>query len=132
MRNGMGSWPFVVGFLVYMVLWAAVNSWVLASRAWDPYPSILLNLFSVHAGGPARAGEHNEPKGRRPVTGLIASSLTAARRASAQGAHQRGGWGMSTKTAVQVHRIHDAARDDDGIRVMVEQQEKDSLEGTDQ
>lgn len=45
MRNGMGSWPFVVGFLVYMVLWAAVNSWVLASRAWDPYPYILLNLF---------------------------------------------------------------------------------------
>lgn len=45
MRNGMGSWPFVVGFLVFMVLWALVNSWVLASRAWDPYPYILLNLF---------------------------------------------------------------------------------------
>lgn len=45
MRNGMGSWPFVVGFLVFMVLWAVLNSWVLASRAWDPYPYILLNLF---------------------------------------------------------------------------------------
>ncbi|MGO4454867.1 DUF1003 domain-containing protein [Arthrobacter sp. RAF14] len=45
MRNGMGSWPFVVGFLVFMMTWAAVNSWVLASTAWDPYPYILLNLF---------------------------------------------------------------------------------------
>lgn len=45
MRNGMGSWPFVVGFLVFMGAWAAVNTWALASHAWDPYPYILLNLF---------------------------------------------------------------------------------------
>lgn len=45
MRNGMGSWPFVVGFLVFMLLWAAANTWVLASRPWDPYPYILLILF---------------------------------------------------------------------------------------
>lgn len=45
MRNGMGSWPFVVGFLVFMLVWAVTNTWVLASRAWDPYPYILLNLF---------------------------------------------------------------------------------------
>ncbi|WP_411733822.1 DUF1003 domain-containing protein [Paeniglutamicibacter sp.] len=45
MRNGMGSWPFVVGFLVFMIMWAATNTWVLSSRAWDPYPYILLNLF---------------------------------------------------------------------------------------
>ena len=45
MRNGMGSWPFVVGFLVFMMLWAVVNTWVLSQRAWDPYPYILLNLF---------------------------------------------------------------------------------------
>lgn len=45
MRNGMGSWPFVVGFLVFMLVWAATNTWVLASRSWDPYPYILLNLF---------------------------------------------------------------------------------------
>jgi uncharacterized membrane protein len=45
MRNGMGSWPFVVGFLVFMCVWAALNTWVLASHAWDPYPYILLNLF---------------------------------------------------------------------------------------
>jgi uncharacterized membrane protein len=45
MRKGMGSWPFVVGFLVFMRAWAALNTWVLASHAWDPDPYILLNLF---------------------------------------------------------------------------------------
>ena len=45
LRNGMGSWPFVGIFVGSMGLWAAVNSFVLASRAWDPYPYILLNLF---------------------------------------------------------------------------------------
>ena len=44
MRNGMGSWPFVGGFVVFMLIWAAVNT-VLASHSWDPYPFILLNLF---------------------------------------------------------------------------------------
>ncbi len=45
MRNGMGSWPFVGGFIGFMLVWAAINSWALATHAWDPYPYILLNLF---------------------------------------------------------------------------------------
>jgi uncharacterized membrane protein len=45
LRNGMGSWPFVGGFILFMVLWAAVNTLAMASQAWDPYPYILLNLF---------------------------------------------------------------------------------------
>lgn len=45
MRNGMGSWPFVFGFVVFLVAWAATNSLLLASHAWDVYPYILLNLF---------------------------------------------------------------------------------------
>src|SRR6476661_10849627 len=45
MRNGMGSWPFVGGFIAFMLVWAAVNTWALATHAWDPYPYILLNLF---------------------------------------------------------------------------------------
>jgi uncharacterized membrane protein len=45
LRNGMGSWPFVGGFILFMVLWAAVNTLAMATRAWDPYPYILLNLF---------------------------------------------------------------------------------------
>ena len=42
-RNGMGSWLFVGSFLLFMAVWAVVNS--LRGIAWDPYPFILLNLF---------------------------------------------------------------------------------------
>ena len=42
MRNVMGSWPFVGGFLLFMLLWALANS---GASGWDPYPFILLNLF---------------------------------------------------------------------------------------
>src|ERR1043165_3178679 len=45
MRNGMGSWPFVGGFIGFMIIWAAINTWALATKAWDPYPYILLNLL---------------------------------------------------------------------------------------
>lgn len=45
MRNGMGSWPFVGSFIGFMLVWAAINTWALASNAWDPYPYILLNLL---------------------------------------------------------------------------------------
>ena len=41
MRNGMGSWPFVFGFLGFMAVWAGYNG----NRGFDPYPFILLNLF---------------------------------------------------------------------------------------
>ena len=44
MRNGMGSWVFVGGFVGFMIVWAIANS-ALAARGWDPYPFILLNLF---------------------------------------------------------------------------------------
>jgi uncharacterized membrane protein len=43
MRNFMGSWGFVGGFVAFMLLWALANS--LAAKSWDPYPFILLNLF---------------------------------------------------------------------------------------
>jgi uncharacterized membrane protein len=42
MRNGMGSWPFVGGFIGFMIVWAIINS---TQARWDPYPFILLNLF---------------------------------------------------------------------------------------
>ncbi len=38
-----GSWRFIIGFGVFLVVWMAINSLVLA-RAFDPYPYILLNL----------------------------------------------------------------------------------------
>jgi CRP/FNR family transcriptional regulator, cyclic AMP receptor protein len=39
-----GSWTFIIAFGVVLVVYASVNV-VLAGRAWDPYPFILLNLF---------------------------------------------------------------------------------------
>lgn len=42
MRNKMGSWGFVAGFVAFMLIWAIVNT---VAKGWDPYPFILLNLF---------------------------------------------------------------------------------------
>lgn len=39
-----GSWSFIITFGVVLTAWVAVNV-ILAVRAWDPYPFILLNLF---------------------------------------------------------------------------------------
>jgi uncharacterized membrane protein len=39
-----GSWTFIISFGGVLIAWIAVNSLVLANRAFDPYPYILLNL----------------------------------------------------------------------------------------
>ena len=44
MRNGMGSWAFVFTFIIFLAVWAYLNTangW----HHWDKYPFILLNLF---------------------------------------------------------------------------------------
>ena len=43
MRNGMGSWGFVFGALVFLAAWMAFNG-VLGKSSFDAYPFILLNL----------------------------------------------------------------------------------------
>lgn len=40
-----GSWTFIMTFGGCLMLWIVVNVWFLASRAFDPYPFILLNLI---------------------------------------------------------------------------------------
>lgn len=40
-----GSWTFIISFLVFILLWMAVNIYWLANKAFDPYPFILLNLI---------------------------------------------------------------------------------------
>lgn len=44
MRNSMGSWLFVFSFLIFMGVWAILNT-VATIHHWDKYPFILLNLF---------------------------------------------------------------------------------------
>jgi len=39
-----GSWTFIITFGVLMAIYTAINV-ILGTRAWDPYPFILLNLF---------------------------------------------------------------------------------------
>lgn len=44
MRNGMGSWTFVLLFLAFLAVWAYLNT-ASGFHHWDKYPYILLNLF---------------------------------------------------------------------------------------
>lgn len=39
-----GSWRFILLFAMVLVIWMAVNSFLLIARPFDPYPFILLNL----------------------------------------------------------------------------------------
>ena len=39
-----GSWSFIVGFGLFLVAWAILNTVVLVGRAFDPFPFIFLNL----------------------------------------------------------------------------------------
>ncbi len=39
-----GSWKFIICFAVVLVIWMAINSFLLRSDAFDPFPYILLNL----------------------------------------------------------------------------------------
>src|SRR5919109_970473 len=38
-----GSWKFIIAFMSFMTFWVVVNTWVLFSRVFDPYPFLLLS-----------------------------------------------------------------------------------------
>lgn len=40
-----GSWTFIIGFAVFLVGWAMLNTIVLVRHAFDPFPFIFLNLM---------------------------------------------------------------------------------------
>ncbi len=40
-----GSWTFIIIFFTFLLAWMAVNTWLLVSKPFDPYPFILLNLI---------------------------------------------------------------------------------------
>ncbi len=40
-----GSWTFIIGFLVFLFAWTALNTALIAVGAFDPYPFIFLNLI---------------------------------------------------------------------------------------
>ena len=40
-----GSWRFIIIFGTILFIWIGINSYILLSRPFDPYPFILLNLI---------------------------------------------------------------------------------------
>ncbi len=40
-----GSWTFIIIFFTFLLCWMGVNVWILATRPFDPFPFILLNLI---------------------------------------------------------------------------------------
>jgi len=39
-----GSWHFILLLFAFLLSWIGLNSWLLITRPYDPYPYILLNL----------------------------------------------------------------------------------------
>ncbi|WP_439627325.1 DUF1003 domain-containing protein [Shinella sp.] len=39
-----GSWGFIIGFFIFLVVWTVANTILLTRDAFDPYPFIFLNL----------------------------------------------------------------------------------------
>lgn len=40
-----GSWTFIIVFFTILLIWIVINGVILAMRAFDPYPFILMNLI---------------------------------------------------------------------------------------
>ena len=40
-----GSWTFIIVFFAILMIWIVINGVILAMRAFDPYPFILMNLI---------------------------------------------------------------------------------------
>jgi uncharacterized membrane protein len=40
-----GSWTFIITFFSFILVWMLINIWFLATKPFDPFPFILLNLI---------------------------------------------------------------------------------------
>ena len=40
-----GSWTFIISFFVFLFSWIGLNAFMLTTKAYDPFPFILLNLI---------------------------------------------------------------------------------------
>ena len=40
-----GSWTFIITFFSFILIWMIINIWFLATKPFDPFPFILLNLI---------------------------------------------------------------------------------------
>jgi uncharacterized membrane protein len=108
-----GSWTFISLFVVVLVGWVVLNSFVLArrGRAFDPYPYILLNLFlSMIAALQA------------PV--IMMSQNRMAARDRLEAAHD---YEVNLMAEVEIRTLHDKLdqlRDRDWASLVLQQQEQ--------
>lgn len=40
-----GSWTFIIIFFLFILIWMLINVWLFTTKAFDPFPFILLNLI---------------------------------------------------------------------------------------
>ncbi|MFD2270098.1 DUF1003 domain-containing protein [Undibacterium arcticum] len=72
-----GSWTFIMIFGGVMVVWVVINSVLLRTAAFDPYPYILLNLFlSMLASIQAPVILMSQKPAGRKRTGSMRSTIT--------------------------------------------------------
>jgi uncharacterized membrane protein len=77
-----GSWTFIIIFFSLLILWIVINVWFLTTRAFDPYPFILLNLIlsclaSIQAPIIMMSQNRREEKDRRRARGDFMINLKA-------------------------------------------------------
>jgi uncharacterized membrane protein len=90
-----GSWAFILLFLGFLALWALINTEMLGSRAFDPYPFIFLNLvLSMLAAIQA------------PVILMAANRQTARDRIDARHDYE-----VNLKAELEIMALHDRIED---------------------
>ena len=57
-----GSWTFIGIFGGVLIFWVILNSFILLTKAFDPYPYILLNLFLSMLAATSGSGNYDVAK----------------------------------------------------------------------
>jgi uncharacterized membrane protein len=109
-----GSWMFIFIFGGVLLSWIILNSLMLANRAFDPYPYILLNLFlSMLAAIQA------------PIIMMSQNRQAAKDRETAKHDYE-----VNLKSELEIRRLHekmDELREDKWIELIKLQQEQINL-----
>jgi uncharacterized membrane protein len=86
-----GSWNFIILFAIVLFLWISINSFLLLSKPFDPYPFILMNLIlSCLAAIQA------------PVIMMSQNRQEATDRARAQNDYQ-----VNLKAEIEIRQLHE-------------------------
>lgn len=107
-----GSWTFVIGFFGVLAVWIVINAAI--SRAFDPYPFILLNLvLSTLAAVQA------------PIIMMSQNRSANRDRIAAQNDYE-----VNLKAEVEIRELHDkldALRDGQWVQLVAQQEEQIKL-----